>query len=148
MYVVGIKRFVFSLRNVWAPRWNMKLEEDWGESKVRTKHESRKQKFKRNKERSADTTSYGLERVVFNSVSKVISRLLWFCIAMLCHCQKYLAPLCQPISVKVKLRVRCTRFPALGAGDMVCRVYFRLIGRNNYSSETRCNNLFMLYMQA
>ena len=33
---VPVKRLVFCLCtcNVWAPSWNMKLEEDWGEYKM------------------------------------------------------------------------------------------------------------------
>ena len=41
-------------------------------------------------------------RAVFNWVSKVISRFLWFCIATLCDWLNFLAPLSQPIRSKTK----------------------------------------------
>ena len=41
-------------------------------------------------------------RAVFSCVSKVISRLLWFCIAILCDWIENLAPLSRPIRSKPK----------------------------------------------
>ena len=39
---------------------------------------------------------------VFNRLSKIISQLLWFCIATLCDWLENLAPLYQPIISKTK----------------------------------------------
>ena len=58
--------------------------------------------------------------IFFSLVSKVILRLLWFCIASLCDWLKNLAPLSQPIRSKTKTNrgIFPTRFPVLGAGYM------------------------------
>ena len=57
-------------------------------------------------------------RAVFNSVSKVISRLLWFCITTLCDWLTKLAPLSQPMEIQTKTNcVLVARvFPSLAFG--------------------------------
>ena len=60
-------------------------------------------------------------RAIFNWVSKVISRLLWFCIATLCDWLKNFAPLSQPIRSKTKTnRDLLTRvFPCLAPATCI-----------------------------
>ena len=55
-------------------------------------------------------------RTVFNWVSKVITQLLWFCIAMVCDWLKHLTPLSQPIRSKTKTN-----------RDLLARVFPRLV---------------------
>ena len=59
-------------------------------------------------------------------MSKVIPRLLWFCITTLCDWFRKLTPLCQPMGIQTKpknmcsqnLCFGCTSFSALGASYM------------------------------
>ena len=59
-------------------------------------------------------------RAVFNWVSKVISRLLWFYITTVCDWLTKLAPLSQPVGIQTKTnRVLAARVsPTLGASYM------------------------------
>ena len=63
-------------------------------------------------------------RAVFNWVLKVISRLLWFCIATLYDWLKNLAPLFQPIRSKTKTNTDCELlaciFPRLAPAACIC----------------------------
>ena len=61
-------------------------------------------------------------RAVFNWVSKVISRLLWFCITTLCDWLTKLAPLSQPMGIQTKTnRVLAARvFPRLAPVTCIC----------------------------
>ena len=65
---------------------------------------------------------YPADRAVFNWVSKVITQLLWFCIATVCDWLKNLAPLSQPIRNKTKTnRVLLARvFPRLAPATCIC----------------------------
>ena len=61
-------------------------------------------------------------RAVFNRVSKVITQLLWFCIATVCDWLKILAPLSQPIRRKTKTNrdlLACV-FPRLARATCIC----------------------------
>ena len=61
-------------------------------------------------------------RAVFNWVSKVITQLLWFCIATVCDWLKNFAPLSQPIRSKTKTNrdLLARVFPRLARATCIC----------------------------
>ena len=61
-------------------------------------------------------------RAVFNWVSKVISQLLWFCIATVCDWLKNLSPFSQPIRSKTKTNrdLPAHVFPRLAPATCIC----------------------------
>ena len=86
--------------------------------------------------------SIDTNRVVFNLVSKVISRLLWFCITALCDWLTKLAPLSQPMRIQTRTnRAFAARvFPRLAPVTCICFQFWLdvvlftsvVIGQSNY----------------